>query len=267
MKAYVIPEMTWTEVAEALKHVKVAIIPVGSNEEHGPGIKLCVDAMQAYLMAKLLCERVHPVAIVTPPVLMGVSAHHGRFPGTIALRPETFMMTIEDIVRSLKRFGITKFFILNTHGENNPALGVISLKLRDEMDVEVCYSLYVDMCKDVINRLIPEEKAGHGADPGLAVAIYLDKSLVKVDQLEKGEVHYWYKHTGKKEKHKVCYPYFTDEVTANGVFGDPEGTSFEIGREIVETAVERLAEFLRDFASKPKPPSRLDLSRYVDYSS
>ena len=35
-QAYVLPEMSWPEVKEALNTVELALIPVGSNEQHGP---------------------------------------------------------------------------------------------------------------------------------------------------------------------------------------------------------------------------------------
>ena len=37
-QAYVLPEMSWPEVKEALNTVELALIPVGSNEQHGPNI-------------------------------------------------------------------------------------------------------------------------------------------------------------------------------------------------------------------------------------
>ncbi len=257
MVPFVIPEMTWVEAAEAFKHAKVAIIPVGSTEQHGPGIKLRKDAEQAYRLAKLLEARVHPLAIVTPLVSMGISAHHGHFPGTCALRPETFMAVIQDIVRSMNRFGIQKFLLINTHGENSPCLGVICLKLRDEMGVEMAYTDYSKMAADVRRKRVDPKRAGHGSDTGLAVASYLDPTLVEPEMLQKGDEEYYYARTGKFEQFKINYPYFTDEVTSNGVYGDPAGTSVDLGQEMVETSLGRIEEFVRDYAAKPKPKSKL----------
>ncbi|HDN63089.1 MAG TPA: creatininase family protein, partial [Candidatus Bathyarchaeota archaeon] len=38
-----IPEMTWEEVKEALREVEVAIVPVGSTEQHGLHLPLQSD--------------------------------------------------------------------------------------------------------------------------------------------------------------------------------------------------------------------------------
>ncbi|MGI6604775.1 MAG: creatininase family protein [bacterium] len=129
---YLLPEMTWKEAEEAYKVAKLAIIPVGSNEQHGPGIKLKVDGQQAYDMAKLVAKEVHPLAVVTPPVMMGVSYHHMRFPGTVTLRQSTFMAVIEDIVTSMHRFGFKKFLLIDTHGGNRHACNVVAMELKGE---------------------------------------------------------------------------------------------------------------------------------------
>lgn len=35
MSAYVMQEMTWPEIRDALEEAKLAILPVGSQEQHG----------------------------------------------------------------------------------------------------------------------------------------------------------------------------------------------------------------------------------------
>lgn len=243
---YLLPEMTWVEAEEAYKQAKLAIIPVGSHEQHGPGIKLKVDGTQAYEFAKLLAKEIHPLAVVTPPVNIGVSHHHMGFPGTITLRNSTFIAIIEDIVSSLKRHGFKKFLIVNTHGGNEPACLVAINDLREKLDVEIAYTLYAVLAPEVMAK-VPADKRGHGADPGLAVALYLDEDLVHMDRLEKGVEHWPYTMIGPRDKYQVSFPYYTHEVTDNGAFGDPSTTSKELGKEICDKAIERLIVFIHDF--------------------
>lgn len=246
---FFLPEMTWPEAEEAFKVAKLAIIPVGSHEQHGPGIKLKVDGAQAYELAKLVAKAVQPLAIVTPPVHLGVSYHHMHFPGTITLRQSTFMAIIEDIITSLNRFGFRKFLLLDTHGGNRSACNVVTTEMKEKLGVEVAHTLYVDLVRDVVAK-IPSSKRGHGSDPGLAVALYLDESLVHLDRLEKGVEHWPYAMVGPHESYRVDFPFYTHEVTDNGVFGDPAGTSRELGKEICDKVVERLGIFIRDFVKE-----------------
>ena len=48
-RAYVLNDMTWPEVEEALKTVRVAIIPTGANEQHGPHLVMRTDIANATL--------------------------------------------------------------------------------------------------------------------------------------------------------------------------------------------------------------------------
>mgnify|MGYP000985130187 FL=1 len=177
--------------------------------------------------------------------MIGVSYHHMRFPGTVTLRQSTFMAVIEDIVTSMNRFGFKKFLLLDTHGGNRHACNVVAMDLKEKLAVDVAHTLYIDLVRDVAAQ-IPPENRGHGSDPGLAVALYLDEDLVHMERLEKGNEHWPYIMIGK-DKWNVDYPWYTHEITDNGAFGNPEGTSKELGKQIVDKVVERLGTFIRDF--------------------
>ncbi|MDP2859742.1 MAG: creatininase family protein, partial [Bacillota bacterium] len=101
-------DMSWPEVKAALDRIKVALIPTGSCEQHGPNGTFEVDAAIANEFTKRLAERTYPLTLAVPPVHFGVSSHHMRFPGTITLKPETFMQVCTDIVESLYRHGIRR---------------------------------------------------------------------------------------------------------------------------------------------------------------
>jgi creatinine amidohydrolase len=121
-------EQTWPESAPAETSARAIIIPVGAVEQHGPHLPLGVDS--------LICEAV-ALAVsaltgipVVPTLCYGVSASHGDFPGTIALRPETMIMLLEDVIESLYERGIRQFILLNGHIWNNSSLDISAEKLR-----------------------------------------------------------------------------------------------------------------------------------------
>ena len=41
-----------------------------------------------------------------------------NFPGTMTLRPETFLDLLEDIIVSMRHHGFRRFLIVNGHGGN-----------------------------------------------------------------------------------------------------------------------------------------------------
>jgi creatinine amidohydrolase len=129
--------LTAPETAELVKTVNAAIIPVGATEQHGRHMALCVDTVVANHVA-LGVSALTGVPVV-PPLCYGVSGSHGGLPGTIALRPETMIALVEDVVASLYRCGIRQFILLNGHTWNGGALDVSAEKLRTRYEDATMY--------------------------------------------------------------------------------------------------------------------------------
>ena len=47
MSKLVMGQLTWPELAAELDHIKVALVPVGSCEQHGPNTTFITDAARA----------------------------------------------------------------------------------------------------------------------------------------------------------------------------------------------------------------------------
>lgn len=246
VKAYVLTEMTWHEVDEALDSVKMAIIPVGAHEQHGPHMNESCDAVLAAEMAKKLAEELYPQVLVTPTVNMGISPHHINFPGTITLQPSTLIAVLKDIVTSLKHHGIMKFLFLNAHGGNQSTLNVASTSLSQELDVECYYAKTTASAKEAMQQHIESPLYGHSCEREVSEALYLAPHLVRNDRLEKGDIQYG---KGRWEKlrpgNPIQGPYMYEEMTVNGCIGDATKGSEEVGRKIVREAVEKMSDSLR----------------------
>ncbi|CAG7617769.1 creatininase family protein [Paenibacillus allorhizosphaerae] len=243
--AYVLTRMTWPEVKEALETVRIAIIPLGAHEQHGPHMAESCDAVLAEEMGKRLAEKLYPDAIMTPTINMGVSPHHIHFPGTISLEPTTLIAILRDMIKSLKQHGIGKFLILNSHGGNQATLGVAVDMLTPELGVDIFYAKTTASAKDVMDRRIESKLYGHSCDREVSEALYLAPHLVRTDKLEKADFQ-----EGRWRKLRPGNPlqgfYYYEEMTRNGCLGDATKASADIGKEIVETALERLAKAVRE---------------------
>lgn len=124
-----LPHMTWPEVEETLTRTDVALIPIGSIEQHGRHLPLGTDSYAAIELCKLVAQRAD--AVVVPVVLAGLSAHHLGFAGSLTLAPQTFEQVLFETVESLIYHGIRKVAFYNGHGGNRASMANVITRINN----------------------------------------------------------------------------------------------------------------------------------------
>ncbi|TDB73221.1 creatininase family protein [Micromonospora sp. KC723] len=109
-----LPLITSTDVAASAP--EVAVLPVGSFEQHGSFLPLTTDTIVATATAAAIARR-HNV-LVLPPITLSCSHEHAGWAGTVSISHQTLSAIIEDIRSSLAASEITRLAIVNGHGGN-----------------------------------------------------------------------------------------------------------------------------------------------------
>lgn len=250
----VLADLSWPELHEIRDLVEMVLIPVGSNEQHGPNLALRMDSAGAFEFARRASARMAPRLIVAPAVPWGVSHHHMNFPGTITLTPETFIQILVEVIQSLYHHGFERFMIVNGHGGNVSAMDIATIRARTELEVPfVGACTYFSFLDDAVkDRYETTAVTGHACEIETSVAMYMMPEIVKRDALAPGQLTKLA--TGLRSDMRrfgVSIPYTFDEYTLNGAFGDATLASVEFGRDLVESGLDNFCGFIDRLLASP----------------
>jgi creatinine amidohydrolase len=105
-----------TSTDVAARAPSVAVLPIGSFEQHGSFLPLTTDTIVASAIAASIAAQYN--VLVLPPVTVSCSHEHAAWPGTVSISHQTLSAVVEDIRASLAGNGITRLAIVNGHGGN-----------------------------------------------------------------------------------------------------------------------------------------------------
>jgi len=105
-----------TSTEEADRDAAVAVLPVGSFEQHGAHLPLATDAIVTCAIAEGVATS-HNLFLL-PPITLSCSHEHSAFAGTVTISASTLCQVIRDLEASLEHQGIRKLVLINGHGGN-----------------------------------------------------------------------------------------------------------------------------------------------------
>jgi len=101
----------------------VAVLPVGSFEQHGDFLPLITDTVVAGLIARRVSADYG--LFLLPPVTLSCSHEHSGFAGTVSVSASTLAAVVADVAESLRAAGIDRLALVNGHGGNYVLANVV----------------------------------------------------------------------------------------------------------------------------------------------
>jgi creatinine amidohydrolase len=252
-----LPEMTFAEVEDILDQVKLAVIPTGSNEGHGPHLPLKVDAATSTYVACKAAEILYPQVLVTPTLAVGHSPQHLEFPGSMSLRWETQIRVLTDYCQSLMGYGLRRFAFVNGHGNNMAVNAQAARRITEELGVKVAAFSYWEVIDREAIRTINDGRhfPGHADEFETSMILHICPEHTRMDRVCEIKEKYGLFGPGPNlpPGHRfLATTTFQQKGLRAQLLCDVAADNYELasaekGKLFAELAVQGTAQYLRDF--------------------
>jgi len=238
---------TWPELGEYFADESLALVPVGSTEQHGPHLPEATDHMIAEALARAAADR--SGYLCTPTVNVGVSPHHKQFHGTLWVDAPIFRDYMESLARNLAYHGIDRIVFVNAHGGNVQHLREVGRRLYDD---GVAYSvewMWNESIPELVDELF-EHNGPHAGPKETSMVWYIDDAVREEKLAEARDGGRVDLANARTEQNGARTFYDSIGNSPNGGFGDPTDASAEKGERLFEAASEQLVRLCEWMAAR-----------------
>lgn len=210
---------------------ELAIIPVGSLEQHGPHLPIMTDYAIATELGRRVAERMNAFLLPTLPI--STCREHMGKKGSVWMEPTTFYQMMYDIVMSLKLQGFKRVGLILAHGGifiATPLVRDLNAKFNPDLQVAFVTPDSVDLTG------ITETKGLHADETETSEMLAIAPETVHMDRAVDCDPD-------------VPRPYLNYgsifRATPSGVWGYPTKATAEKGEKILEFSAETIVNELR----------------------
>lgn len=248
-------EMTWPEAERALREADVALVPVGTLEQHGYHLPCGTDTLVAVACAKELARR-YGKAVVFPAIHYGNSETMMDWPGTATIQSDTLMKLCDDVCDSVARTGLKKIIFVNGHGGNFWELAVVAKRAQRRTGCIVAAINPWVLAAEEIGKLREQPPKGgvHACEVETSIA------LAAFELLGKLSLAHMDKATGAEARYPSRFVHIdivggdsanlswdmNRDWSPTGAIGNPEKASLEKGRRILEAFFTNAIELMKE---------------------
>jgi creatinine amidohydrolase len=239
----------WPEVEAHIRNGgRIAVLPFGAFEQHGPHMPLSTDTIMAQELARRLASTAD--ALLLPPLHYGETSGNNGFPGTISIGFDTVRRIALDICSSLRDGGVAGLVIVNGDFGNQAPLKLAAREAKDQLGYPVLMIDYPGLA-EVAAEISETPPAGrgfyHADEVETSIVLAIEPAAVKMEEA--------------REEYPAFPPTYGSvpiplrEISRSGVFGDPRRATAEKGERLLDALTERAWRVMEPFvAGAPTGP-------------
>jgi len=167
--------LSWPVAERYFAANPVVVLPLGAAaKEHGPHLPLNNDALIADWLAEELC-RARPI-VVAPLINASFYPAFIDYPGSISLRMETARDLLVDCCNSLARYGLSRFYVLNTGLSTLRPLAAAKSLLDAQLVFE--YLVLDDALQSLPPDLLSQQYGSHADETETSLMLHIAPAVV-----------------------------------------------------------------------------------------
>jgi creatinine amidohydrolase len=237
---------TDTSRDEAERAAQIAVLPIGSYEQHGDHLPLSTDTLIACLVAREIAEAYN--LMLLSPITIACSHEHAGWLGTVSISARTLHAIVTDIAASLRSSGIDRLLLVNGHGGNY----VLSNVVQEATVHEPVMALFPtrDDWRDARHAagLVTDNHSDmHGGELETSILLHALPEVVRPG-FESAD--------HEANDRKLLLTLGMRGVTTNGIVGSPSLATAEKGKALLD-AFTRLARAHLDALLSPRGESSI----------
>lgn len=241
----VLGDLTWQQAEQQLGPEAIVVIPLGAeSKEHGPHLRLDNDLR----LARYFTERVRATAavVIAPTINYSYFPAFVEYPGTTHLRLETARDMVIDVVHSLARFGVRRFYVLNTGVSTMRPLAAAAEALAKE-GVLLRYTDILRSGGDVEKRVAQQVRGSHADEIETSMMLYIAPERVDMSKAVRDDAP-------DRPGPLTRDPKAPGVYSPTGSWGDPTLATRAKGKLLVEARLRAILNDLQALKTAPLPP-------------
>ena len=230
---------TATAADERERASSIAVLPVGSFEQHGDFLPLITDTIVSCVIAKAVAQEYD--LFLLPPITISCSQEHVGFAGTVSIRARTLYGIIEDIADSLLQSGTSRLVIVNGHGGNYVLSNVVQELSATRMRAALFPGASAWAAARVAAGMETDQHADmHAGELESSLLLHVDANLVSGAYADRDHL---------ADNRQALLTLGMAAITETGVVGKPSLAESDKGRRLLTSLTEQASSVIELLSS------------------